>query len=116
MQHHPPRFLLAGHDEANGMHKVWFQFSGLFETVVDDLGMSRPAVPTLAGADAMKFPFGKFVGQVHESFPQLANTLDFKIAADIEDLLCWRSRFALLVDGLKRLGIGAVETCGKESA
>ena len=76
MQHHAPRFLFAGHDEARGIHKVWFQFMGLFETVVDDLGMNRPAVPKLTGANAMQFPFRKFVREFHESRPQFSNALD----------------------------------------
>ena len=45
MQHHAPGFLFAWHDEARGIHEVWFQFMGLFETVVDDLGMNDSAVP-----------------------------------------------------------------------
>ena len=113
MQHHPPRFLFAWHDEARGIQKVWFQFTGLFETVVDDLGMNDSAVPKLAGANAMQFPFRKFRREFRESRPQFSDALDVQISPDVKNFLGRRCRFSLLVDGFKRLGVGAIESGGE---
>ena len=73
-----------------------------------------PAVPKLARADAMHFPFREFVREFHESRPQLSYAFDIQISPDVKNFPGRPCRFALLVDGLKKPGVSAIEAGGEE--